>query len=209
MGTNEDSESVTIGKDIPWGVIYGGYCRVTHFTPFATVEAGKIREFSQLTGVVGLMPYALLSVEMVVDDACPWKTGFLFKPKSLCLPKEASMPVVHRIDFLNLWEIFREIKLSTGEEVLVQYRPLIGPIPRSLLDNSVEEESGKLDIPRLVIGIYTAGSLENMCFPPENTLYPRKDFPKPVAEWDETPDVDFKGDIFGNYRKVFKHNNHP
>ena len=181
MGTNEHSAFVTIGKDIPWEVIEGGYCRVTHFTPFATVEAGKIREFSQPTGVIGLMPYALLSVELVVNDTHPFLGGFLFKPKSLRLPKEASMPVVNRLDFLNLWEVFRERGVSTREEVLVVYRPLSSG--RKLLARMF---SGIL--PMLVIGIYTAGSLENICFPPANTLYPREDFPKPIAEWDSRPE---------------------
>lgn len=205
MGTNEQSESIIIGKDIPWGAVYGGYCRVTHFTPFATVDAGKIKDFSQPTALGGLMHYALLSVQLLVDDAHPWKTGFLFCQRmSVRLPKEASMPIVHWIDFLNLWEVFRVVRISKEEEVLVTYSPVIPAMPNASLN--VEKESARLDIPRLTISIYPAGSLEIMRFEPSDTLYPRNDIPPPNCEWDEGAEEDFHCDLWGNTWPVFKHN---
>jgi len=84
----QNEDLMLIGKDISWKEIEGKIYRVTHFSPFASLESGKIK------GITGSLPYALLRIE---------------SPK---LPKEASMPVVHKHDFRNLWEVYRGRSLN-------------------------------------------------------------------------------------------------
>lgn len=157
METSENSASLLIGRDIAWAAIEEQYCRVKHFTPFAIVESGKVKAFS------ATFPYASLLVE------CPK------------VFKEASMPVLHKLDFRNLWEVFKEIGVNTEiMEVLVVYAPL----KRRKLTKLF---SGVL--PSLVIQVYPKGSLERLEGKPEkgkveewfNSL-------KPIAEWDARPD---------------------
>jgi len=103
MDNNYDVSPI-IGHDIPWDAIRGGSCRVKHFTPFATVESGKIK-----SAQLGL-PYGSLSVDLP-------------KGKYINLPDEADMPVTNKDDFLRLWHIFKERGINSGEEVIVFYEP--------------------------------------------------------------------------------------
>jgi len=156
METSEHSEPLLIGKDIPWGTIEEQYCRVKHFTPFAIVESGKVKEVSRT------LPYASLLVE------CPK------------VFKEASMPVLHKLDFRNLWEVFKEIGVSTEMEILVVYAPLKRRKLAKLF-------SGVL--PSLVIQLYPKGSLERLERKPDTQL-PAEEYLKsllPIAEWDARP----------------------
>jgi len=99
MAAPEHSENLIIGKDISWGTIKEKVCRVKHFTHFARIEGGKIRD------ATNFLPYATLIIE------------------SPNLPQEASMPVVHKDDFRTLWDIFEQRGVSPEEEVLVFYSP--------------------------------------------------------------------------------------
>ncbi len=118
-----------IGKDIPWKLIEKEACRIKHFTPLAKVEVDKVLAFSRG------MPYALLRVE---------------SPK---LPQEAVMPVVHRLDFKNLWEIFKQRGVGKEEEVLVFYVPFFGKGLKRFLSTG---------LPKLHLYIYPSGHLEEM-----------------------------------------------
>lgn len=104
MENSEHSEALLIGRDIPWEAIEGEFCRVKHFTPLAIVESGKVKSASSM------LPYASLLVELP-------------KLKNAHLPHEASMPVVHKDDFLRLWQVFNERGVHSEEEVIVCYEP--------------------------------------------------------------------------------------
>lgn len=104
MGKSNSDKSFVIGHEIPWDVIRGGACKVEHFTPFASVEAGKVK--SAQPG----LPYGSLTVK-------------LFKLQAIDLPDEASMPIVHKDDFLRIWHVFEERGINPGEEVIVFYEP--------------------------------------------------------------------------------------
>ena len=184
-----------IGEDIPWKTMLFGLCRVTRFTPFAHV----IKEQSQSFKVSGQVPYASLAIEIFINYEFTFTLGFIILSKDQPhLPTEASMPIWNRVDFINLWEVFREADVTVREleskksEVLVTYKqPEFDP-----------------DTPSLTIGFYAAGSLENIVFPPPGTTYPRFDTPKSLYEWDENKEEEFQGDIFGNIWKSLTHTNH-
>jgi hypothetical protein len=166
METSKNCEPLIIGKHIEWAAIEGQYCRVKHFTPFAVVEPDKVKAFSPN------FPYASLLVE------CP--EAF----------KEASMPVLHKLDFRNLWEVFMERKVygdtrdygvSTKMEVLVVYAPL----KRRKLTKLF---SGIL--PSLVIQLYPKGFLERLEEKPDTGLLGEEYLKSllPIAEWDARPE---------------------
>lgn len=149
MDAREHGETPLIGKDIPWKTIEGVALRVKHFTPFATTEGDKVKAISMK------MPYASLLVE------------------SPHLSRESYLPVVHKVDFRNLWECFQERGVNSEEEVIVGYRPF----PRKRL--------GKLFspfMPKLHILIYPRGHLEEAEDPNFRPDDPIAWF-KPIAEW--------------------------
>ena len=192
---NSENRLPIIGEDIPWATMHGGICRVVRFLPFAHV----VKKQSQPFEVVGEVPYASLVVEILIDYEHPFSSGFMFiKKDSPHIQKAANMPIWNRVDFINLWEVFREAKVTVRAienkeaEVLVRYRQI---------------EFSK-DTPSLNIKICSTGSLENIVFPPPGTLYPREDYPKSLYEWDENEEEEFQGDIFGNIWRVLTHKNH-
>jgi len=182
--------------------MFGGLCRVTRFTPFARV----IKEQSQSFKVVGQVPYASLAIEILIDYEYPFTSGFLFLSKdSPHLPREASMPIWNRVDFINLWEVFKEADVtvraleSKEAEVIVEYRPA------KFDPNNPEFDP---DNPSLNINFYGAGFLEDIVFPPPGTTYPRADTIQSLYEWDENKEEEFQGDLFGNIWRVLTHTNH-
>ncbi len=81
------------------------------------------------------MPYALAKVE---------------SPK---LERIAAMPIAHRVDFRNLWEIYHQ-GVSSEEEVLLTYYPRYKGLLR--LANALGH------LPKFAISIYPKGALEKM-----------------------------------------------
>ena len=152
METSEQDQLLLIGKDIRWKAIEGKACRVTHFTPFATVDAGRIK------GVSLNMPYAILTVEIPEVS-----NGFV-----------ARLPVINKVDFRNLWEVFHQRRVSAEEEVLVSYVPFFR--------NRLLRFIFSAGMPRFYIAVFPEGWLQK-------TLDPsyKKDDPltwgKPIAEW--------------------------
>ena len=131
MDNNCDNAPI-IGQDIPWKAIRQECCRVKHFTPFAIVEYGKVKSTQ------ALLPYASLLVD---------------------LPNEASLPVVHKNDFLRLWQVFNEREVHPEEEVIVIYEQFYRSSFLSRL------------MPRLHIYIYPKGHFDQVYDPnykPEN-----------------------------------------
>ena len=133
-----------MGKDVPWEAIQQEACRVKHWTLLATIEGEKVKAFSKG------MPYALLRVE------------------SPLLPDEALMPVVHRVDFVNTWEIFKRRGVGEEEEVLVIYAPSSGVLSAFK--------------PRLHFYIHLKGHLEEIYDPAFKPTDTRAWF-RPIAEW--------------------------
>lgn len=172
METSEQNGALLIGKDIPWEAVEGEFCRVNHFTPLAIVESGKVKSASPM------LPYALLRVELPDLSKHP---DYQRKPKGIILPREASMPVMHKLDFRNLWEVFKETDINPEiMEVLVVYAPLK---KRSL----TKLFSGVL--PSLVIQVYPKGSQERLYEKPEKGKAKEWfDSLQPIAEWDARPE---------------------
>ncbi len=86
---------VLLRNDKEWSVIDGELCRVRVFTPWASVDDGRV------TAPTKTEPYASIVVEC---DA---------------LPQEATGAITHRTDFLHLWSAFNERGVQDDEEVLV------------------------------------------------------------------------------------------
>jgi hypothetical protein len=91
---NSETEIVLL-KDSEWSKIDGQPCKVLHFTPFATIDNGKIKD----TGFN--MPYCALTIE------CRQ------------LPNKATGYITHKIDFVNLWKVFKERGVHEQEEVII------------------------------------------------------------------------------------------
>lgn len=149
MGSPEDVFSI-IGKDIPWETIRGEACRVKRFLPFGQVVNGRVKG----PGLTS-MPYAVLAVE---------------SPK---LTQEARLPVVHKEDFRNLWDVFEQRGVSTEEEVLVIYEPFVRRGVIRFLSRVV---------PSLHIYIFPARHLEEAHDPNFKPDAPRTWW-EPIAVW--------------------------
>jgi hypothetical protein len=125
---NERMQSLLIGKDAPWKQFEHHFLRVEHFLPLCYIENGKIKEDAKL------MPYASLRV---------------YDPDFKCEGRELLLPVLHRLDFQHLWEVYKERGVTPEEEVLVIYEPPSGA--KALL--------GKI-FPHLRIRVNPGGSME-------------------------------------------------
>lgn len=106
VGEDEGGSGVDepfVGREIQWNEIEGDLFRVIRFTPMATAAGGKVTES------VGGMPYGLLEVESPI------------------LNQSARVPVNHRDEFLNLWDIYQGgTGIPEGAELLVSYLPYRG-----------------------------------------------------------------------------------
>jgi len=115
MRNSDRRDFLVLGKDIPWKTIEGDALRITHFTPFAAMDEGKIKSHS-LT-----MPYAILSVE---------------SPK---LPQESNIVVVNKVDFQNLWSLFQDRGINSEEEAIVCCVPFFRNILLKLFSDSIQD----------------------------------------------------------------------
>ncbi len=86
-----------VGQGISWKNIKHKFFTVIKFTPNASVSGNTVRANSAFE------PYATLTIESPAYD-----TSIL-------------MPVLHRLDFLNLWRVFNEHIVADDEEVIVTY----------------------------------------------------------------------------------------
>ncbi|MDO9333242.1 MAG: hypothetical protein Q7T57_01805 [Dehalococcoidales bacterium] len=95
MDNTGKSSEITLLKDSEWERIEGTACRVIQFTPFASIENGKIKN-------AGLSkPYCAVTIEC--KDLPSITTGY----------------VTHKIDFQHLWAVFKIRGVKEGEEVLI------------------------------------------------------------------------------------------
>jgi hypothetical protein len=102
---NERTRSLLIGKDLPWKQFEWHFFRVEHFLPLCYIERGKIK------GDLKFMPYASLRV---------------YDPDFKGEGKELLLPVLHKLDFQHLWEVYKERGVTLEEEVIVIYEPPSG-----------------------------------------------------------------------------------
>jgi hypothetical protein len=129
MEQESERDYLVLGKDIPWASFEGEALRITHFTPLAIIENGKIKATS-LT-----LPYAILSVE---------------SPK---IPQESHILVINKVDFQNLWAVYKDRGVNSEEEVIV----FCVPFYRSKLLKPINNS-----MPRLHIYIFPKGRLEQI-----------------------------------------------
>jgi len=99
MTWGEASRSGCLSKDSDWSEFEGLICRVKRFTPFATVENGRVVTTNRT------MPYALVALE-----CCE---------KGVDRPPDAVGAIRHRLDFQRLWWAFVERDLGDDETVFV------------------------------------------------------------------------------------------
>ncbi len=89
-------EKITLLKDEEWGSIDGEACRVIDFVPMgSSVKNGKVIAKDMTT------PYASIQIE------CKKLSG------------EITGFITHKIDFINLWNAFKERGVRENEEVLI------------------------------------------------------------------------------------------
>jgi hypothetical protein len=91
-----NTENPIIGRDIAWSSIDGQYLRVVNVAYLGTVTGAKVK------GPPSPLPYALITVESPRLGAA-----------------KADLPIVHKVDFLHLWEALRNRGLRDSEECLV------------------------------------------------------------------------------------------
>lgn len=95
--TKEDKVEVILLGDSQWDIIEGEFCRINRFTPLVGfMKDGTIASVDNRT------PYASVSIEC---RKFPQKemTGF----------------ITHKLDFANLWKIFKERGVRQDEEVIL------------------------------------------------------------------------------------------
>jgi len=172
MNLQDNDEIPIIGRDLPWDAIEGEFCRIEHFTPFALVEHGKIKSASSI------LPYASLRVELPNLAA---HEEYQQKLKGITLPAKASMPVLHKLDFRNIWEVFNVRHINTDiMDILVIYAPLKRRKISGLFSSI---------LPSLVIQVHGKGALERLYSKPE--IGKAEDWfnsNRPIAEWDARPE---------------------
>jgi hypothetical protein len=105
-----ETDTPLIGNEgqIPWRTVEGEVFRITHFTPFASVEGDTV------ASPPVPMPYGLLTVESPI------------------LNQPALMPINHREEFRNFWE-FQALIGDAEHELLVSYLPCRSFFARLLL----------------------------------------------------------------------------
>lgn len=172
MDDYENNETPLIGRDIPWEAIEGEYCRIEHFTPYAIVQSGKVKSASSM------LPYASLRVELPDLSGHP---DYEKKLKNITLPREALMPVIHKLDFRNLWEIFKETDINQEiMDIIVIYAPLKRRKITSLFSSV---------LPSLIIQVHGKGALERLYRKPETGKIEDWAYSiRPITEWDARPE---------------------
>jgi hypothetical protein len=102
ISTVEHHQLPVIGRDISWDELNRqnpeGFLRVTHFTPFASVEGDKVKAMSPV------MPYGSLIVESLT-------------PQSLF-----TLLVAHKVDFLHLCFAYNWCKDSEAQKTELRNR---------------------------------------------------------------------------------------
>ncbi len=152
-------EKITLLKDKEWSVTDGEVCRVRGFNPMgSSIKDGKVIAMDMTT------PYA--SVNLECKKLSGEITGF----------------ITHKIDFINLWNAFKERGVKENEEVLISW--------------SIQHYRNKIfktlsrAMPKLWVMICPKNAFEIMTddnYRPELKGEARFYAERPIAEW--KPDV--------------------
>lgn len=146
-----------IGRDIPWEKIERRLCKVVEFLPVAKIESGNIIE------VLKFSPYALVTVEITSSK-----------------PETVIIPVLHKLDFQNLWKLFREMEITEHKELEVELEYI--PVKAKPL-NIVSQ-----GFPSLVLRVLSVGSIRRRCdWAAGRIKIHHSDFPRPIVELDARP----------------------
>ena len=92
----QEEKEILLLKDSQWSVIDGEPCLVTSFNPLVGfVKDGKVISVDNRT------PYASVSIECKK------------------LPQKITGYITHKLDFTNLWAVFKERGIKQDEEVII------------------------------------------------------------------------------------------
>lgn len=151
-------EPKNLRNDAEWAAVDNRICRVTAFKPFAHMSDGRIVESHRG------MPYALVTLEV---------PG---------LPPDTMGGIAHRVDFMNLWKVFRETQLTDDEEVHVAW-----------IKSSLRPPAKWFSrfMPGLVVMVFKSGAYELM------TTDCRPDLTGEARFKAECPIVELKPSIYG------------
>jgi hypothetical protein len=116
-------ESPVIGSDIPWAKVSGVWMRAVSLTPFAAIEAGKVRGPS-------FIPYGLLSVDIWTD------------PNASTPSLRALLPIRHREDYKAVSWTLSTNRTPNGA-IWVMYSPAkhlssVRPVLGVVVDDGVQ-----------------------------------------------------------------------
>jgi hypothetical protein len=91
------SRESSLLKDTEWSAIDGEFCRVNDFVPLSWMEEGKICDDK----LFKTLPYASVILECKK------------------IPNRIKGYITHKIDFIHLWNVFRERGIKEDEEVII------------------------------------------------------------------------------------------
>jgi hypothetical protein len=87
-----------IGKDVSWKDMEWHSLEAVKFLPLSLIENGKVKKANNL------LPYGTLRViDHNQND------------------NELMLPILHRLDYQHLWELYKERGLASDEQVCVIY----------------------------------------------------------------------------------------
>ncbi|KKQ80805.1 MAG: hypothetical protein UT02_C0002G0030 [Parcubacteria group bacterium GW2011_GWC2_38_7] len=138
---NNKQEEIILLKDKEWSLIDGDLCLVTTFTPLD----GNFVKDGIVTSSNTLAPYA--AIEITCRTATKI-TGF----------------ITHKIDFANLWHVFKEINFNPEkEEVQIywttkHYNNLIAKIISFLYLTFI----GMTPLPKMFVMLYKKGTFDKL-----------------------------------------------
>ena len=124
-------EVLMIGRNIPWADIKGEFLRVELFLPLSTIEGKEIKSLSLFEARAYLKVH---SPHLKYEGA------------------NVYLPVLHKLDFRHLWELYQVRSVLPEEEVLVIYKPS---------EEGFRKLFGKT-FPHLFIEVRPRGSLEEI-----------------------------------------------
>ena len=91
--------SMVLNRDDDWSIVDGRVCRVIRFNPLAKIERRKIVCMNRTA------PYAFIELECA--------------ERSVCLPPNTAGSVVHKLDFIHLWNAFVDRGIDDDETLAV------------------------------------------------------------------------------------------
>jgi hypothetical protein len=144
-------------RDGDWTIVDGLMCTVSHFTPFAKVERGRVVSADRKK------PYAEIALECTEGGTK--------------LPSDTVGAITHKLDFKHLWAAFIERGINDDEIVVIVWG-------KKYLKRSLKMVSPFM--PRLIVTIFKAEAyklLRDKSYKPELRGEARYLAELPTAEW--------------------------